>query len=458
MAELNTIITLRQGTTEQWASSTVVLKQGEMGLEYLTDGTVKIKAGDGENLWSALSYIGSDVKDANVFQVELSADDTDDIAAIEAKVAAEGAEKQNGDVAIVKSTFADGKISYTSYVYDVELDVEGEDSSHGWSAMDGNYSATNVFLKNKIELAGSFSSVGNYNKGKTISAGTSLESLLSGMLQQELYPTANDKPNASISASGGSGEVGSEYTVPTATLKITDVGSYEYGDKATGITFAVGSVKLAEGADPVTATNYKTNDSVMAKDSTITLKASGDKVLYADTSKSYTFSGTASYEAGKVPVTNLGNEYASAQIPAGDVTIDDKTVTFSGYRYAFAGGSTAATLDSAVIRSMSAKKSSFASMDSQSEALEFTAAAGATKVFFAYPSTWNVGTKKPYFEMFGLAWGENTDIVAKDDIQVADYRGTVDGALQGAIAYKLYCWELDTPLQAESTKFRVWFK
>lgn len=458
MAELNTIITLRQGTTAQWASSTVVLKQGEMGLEYLTDGTVKIKAGDGTSLWSALPYIGSDVKDANVFQVELSADDTDDIAAIEAKVAAEGAEKQNGDVAIVKSTFADGKISYTSYVYDVELDVEGEDSSHGWSAMDGNYSATNVFLKNKIELAGSFSSVGNYNKGKTINAGTSLESLLSGMLQQELYPTANDKPNATISASGNSGEVGSEYTVPTATLKITDVGSYEYGDKASGISFAIGSVKLAEGADPATATNSKTNSSVMVKDSTITLKASGDKVLYTDTSKSYTFSGTASYEAGKVPVTNLGNEYAAAQIPAGEVTIDDKTVTFSGYRYAFAGGSTAATLDSAVVRSMTAKKSSFSSMDSESEALEFTAAAGATKVFFAYPSTWSVGTKKPYFEMFGLAWGENTDIVAKDDIQVADYRGTVDGALQGAVAYKLYCWELDTPLQAESTKFRVWFK
>lgn len=182
MAELNTIIVLRQGTTAEWAVSTVVLKEGEMGLEYLTDGSVKIKAGNGEHLWGDLKYIGSDVKDANVFQVELGADDTDDIAAIEAKVAAEGAEKQNGDVAIVKSTFADGKVSYTSYVYDSELDVEGEDSSKGWSAMDGNYSATNVFLRNKIELAGSFSSVGNYNKGKTIAAGTSLESLLSGML------------------------------------------------------------------------------------------------------------------------------------------------------------------------------------------------------------------------------------------------------------------------------------
>lgn len=60
MAKLNTIITLRQGTTAEWASSIVVLKKGELGLEYLADGSVKIKAGDGEHLWSSLSYIGSD--------------------------------------------------------------------------------------------------------------------------------------------------------------------------------------------------------------------------------------------------------------------------------------------------------------------------------------------------------------------------------------------------------------
>ena len=460
MAELNTTIILRNDESNDWVSSTRKLKKGEIALEYLADGTVKMKAGAAseDKSFSELPYVGSDIKAANIFQVTVSSDEIDDIAAIEAKVAEENATKQNGDVAIVKSTFGDGKVSYTSYVYDSELDVEGEDSSKGWSAMDGNYSATNVFLKNKIELAGSFSSVGNYEKGKTINAGTSLESLLSGMLQQELYPTANDKPNAEITASGGSGEVGSEYTVPTATLKITDVGSYEFGDKASGISFAIGSVKLAEGADPDKATNSKTNSSVMVKDSTMTLKASGDKVRYTDSSVSYTFSGTASYEAGNVPVTNLGNPYPSAQIPKGEVTIADKTVSFSGYRYAFAGGTTAATLDSATVRAATAKKSSFASMDTEGEALEFTAAAGATKVFFVYPSSWNVGTKKPYFEMFGLAWGENTDIVAKSDIQVADYRGTVDGALQGAVAYKVYCWELDTPLQAESTKFRVWFK
>lgn len=451
MAEtsITTVITLRQGTTEQWANeNSVRLADGEMGLEYCSDGSVKIKAGKDGKHWNELSYVGGDLKAAEVYQSEIlpASNEDDDDTVIAALVS--GKAVQNGDIAIVKRyiTGDTGAISYTSYVYDSDL---------GWAATDGNYSATNVFLKNDLTLAGSFTSVGNYAKGKTINAGTSLESLLSGMLQQELYPTANDKPNASISASGGSGEVGSEYTVPTATLTITDVGSYEYGDKTTGITFAVGNVKLAEGADPDSATNYVTNNAVMSKNSTLTLKATGDKVLYTDSGKSYTFSGTGTYTDGKVPVTNLGNEYADAQIKSGSVTIADKTVTFSGYRYAFAGGTTAATIDSAVVRSMTAKKSSKASMDTESEALEFTAAAGATKVFFAYPSTW---TGTPYFEMFGLAWGENTDIVAKDNIQVADYRGTVDGALQGAVAYKLYAWELDTPLQAESTKFRVWFK
>ena len=447
MAELNTIITLRQGTTADWSQSVVVLKQGEMGLEYLTDGTVKIKAGDGEHLWGDLSYIGSDVKNANVFQVELGENDTDDIAAIEAQVVAENAEKQNGDVAIVKSTFADGKISYTSYVYDEILDVEGEGSTYGWSAMDGNYSASNVFLRNDITLAGDFETIGNYSKGDEIKAGTSLESLFSGMLQQELNPTAA-APTASISASGGSGEVGSTYTLPTATLTIDTVGSYTYGPE-TGITFPIDSVELKQGS------NSKKNTAVMTKGSTLKLQATDTETRYTDSSKSYTFTATASHTEGAMPVTNLGNDYADAKIAAGSITIADKTVSFSGYRKAFAGGTTAATLDSATVRAATATKNSKTSMDSQSEALEFTASAGATKVFFAYPATW---TGTPYFEMFGLAWAENTDIVAKDNIQVADARGTVEGVLQGATAYKVYAWELDTPLQAESTKFRVWFK
>ena len=70
MTELRTIITLRQGTTAQWAESQVILKQGEVGLEYCGDGLVKIKAGDGKHLWSGLSYVNKDVHDALIAEIE----------------------------------------------------------------------------------------------------------------------------------------------------------------------------------------------------------------------------------------------------------------------------------------------------------------------------------------------------------------------------------------------------
>jgi hypothetical protein len=122
----------------------------------------------------------------------------------------------------------------------------------------------------------------------------------------------------------------------------------------------------------------------------------------------------------------------------------------------FCGGTAEATVNSAVVRDFSAKKSS--KPTSESAALECTAAGGTTKVVCAYPSDW---TGTPYFEMFGLAWAENSNFAARDNISVADARGTNgDGTLNGAKAYKVYSWELpaDAPLEAETTKFRVYFK
>lgn len=347
-----------------------------------------------------------------------------------------------GDIGIVTTSITTDKTSYTAYVW----------NGTAWAAMDGNYNAANVYLDSNLIVEGAFASIGNYEKGTEIAAGTSLDVILSNMLQKELYPTANDKPSAAITASGGNGEVGSAYTVPTATLTITDVGSYEYGDKSTGIVFATNNVKLAEGAEPSTATNYVQNIEPMVQGQTITLKATGDQALYTDAGTSYTFSGIASYPAGKVPVTNLNNAYPAAQIPAGSVTIADKTVTFIGYRYGFAGGANATTINSSVVRGMAAKKKAKTEMDAQSKALEFTAHKGDTKIFFAYPATWS-GT--PHFEIFGLAWGTINDFVAKTNIQVADARG----GSQGTTAYKLYVWEpKGGALTADETKFRVWFE
>lgn len=359
MAELKTIITLRQGTTAEWATSTVVLKQGEAGLEYLADGSVKIKAGDGEHLWSALPYIGGDVKASNVFQVELAEGELDDIAAIEAKVAEENAKKQAGDVAIVKALISEGKYSYTSYVYDPELDVEGDDSSFGWSAMDGNYSASNVFLKKGITLSGdygkdsrndSITSIGNYRIGDTIAAGTSLESVFMNMLSKRLQPSATPTaPAASITlytdgstkkVTAGVVEVGT--TINPYYVASLTAGSYTYGP-ATGI---------AATSYSVTSTGRKTVDGATEETEEDTAStASGSFTSFVvDDDTSYNVSVSIEHNEGVPAIDNLGDPAnPEVKIPSGTKTKTSGTV--SGYRAWFCGykNGTNALADATVI-------------------------------------------------------------------------------------------------------------
>lgn len=359
MATLNTIITLRQGTTAEWANSKVVLAQGEAGLEYLADGSVKIKAGDGEHLWSDLQYIGSDVKTANVFQVELAASATDDIAAIEAQVLAENAEKQDGDVAIVKALISEGKYSYTSYVYDSALDVEGENTTHGWSAMDGNYSAANVFLKDKITLAGDYgkdsrndkiTSIGNLRIGDTIEAGTSLQALFMDMLSQRLQPSATPTaPAASITLyMDGSTKKKTATTVEVGTtinpyfVASLSAGSYTYGP-ATGVVASSYSVS---------STGRKTVDgatSETAEDSATTASGAFDSFI-VDDDTNYKLSVSIPHNAGAVAHDNLGSaSNPEVKIAAGTKTANSGAVT--GYRAWFCGykNGTNALADAAAI-------------------------------------------------------------------------------------------------------------
>ena len=394
MAELKTIITLRQGTTAEWADSKVVLKTGEMGLEYLSDGNVKIKAGDGEHLWSALPYIGSDVKSANVFQVELSADDIDDIAAIEAQVAAENAEKQDGDDSIVKATIAEGKYSYTSYVYDAALDVEGEDSVHGWSAMDGNYSASNVFLKKGITLSGDYgqdsrkdkiTSIGNYRIGDTIAAGTSLESVFMNMFSKRLQPSATPTaPAASITlytdgstkkVTAGAVEVGT--TINPYYVASLSAGSYTYGP-ATGITAS---------SYAIASTGRKTIDGATAdtvEDSATTSSGAFDSFDVDDDTK-FKDSESIPHKDGVPAVDNLGDPAnPEVKIASGTKTANSGAVT--GYRAWFCGyknGTNAladpTTITSAQVRALgnAANGSWKSSMDvSQMKQMFFAAPAG----------------------------------------------------------------------------------
>lgn len=298
---------------------------------------------------------------------------------------------------------------------------------------------TDVKLSKPFTLTADF---GYYKlDGKpSITAGTEgqdLHSFLQGAFAQEDKTIFSSTPSCGISMSGRSYEIGSTVT-PSASL-VTNAGTYKYGTYANG---------EANYNDKTTGIEYT--------EGTITIEPSSF-VLTADTT--VTASGTATRSAvTNYPCSNLGSDLTTAlasEYKTSKVISSAASATFTGYRYGFAGATTEDVINSKVVRSMTAKKSSKDSMDSEAEALEFTAAKGATKIFFAYPST-RSGT--PYFEMFGLAWAENGNFVQQSNIQVADARGTVLNVLQGPADYKLYVWTPAGPLTAESTKLRVWFK
>lgn len=462
---INTRIVLRHDTHEGWEAVKdnfdKALLAGEMGVE---DDTGLFKIGKKITVegvtrlatWAELEYANE------IPEVDLSTV-TNQVKVVDGTVDDLGDGQVVGDMGIVRAVINGNVKSHTAYVW----------NGTAWEAMDGNYDATNVYFKNDITLAGSYTAVGNVTKssntatGTLAAAGKSLDQVMQSIFTKELYPSQNanrDVPNIALEGDAdATGETGSTYTLPTVKVKVSDVGSYTYGPSETGIKFEVGDMTIAQGAI-ATSTNKTTNTSEMVKNSTLSLTATAiSDTLYKDSAESYTFNASGTYTAGAVPKTNLGtlldnNDDSSTwtyRIPSGTATAAARTIKRTGYRYMFCGGTTEA-LNSAVIRGFTDKKNS--KPTSESTALEFIATGGTTKVVCAYPSGW---TGTPYFEMFGLAWAENTNFAARENVSVADARGTnEDGTLNGAMAYKIYSWELpaDAPLEAESTKFRVYFK
>lgn len=332
MATLNTKIVLRNDTKANWdaVADKVKLLAGEIGIE---KDTGLFKIGNGVDFWKDLPYANEGTH-ATHYEVTVTGTQTDE-EAIAAKLTELGAEAALDDIAIVKREIADGKVSHTAYVY----------NGTAWAAMDGNYSAANVFLPNKITLAGDYgldsrkdkiTSIGNLRIGDTIEAGTSLQSLFMDMLSQRLQPSATPTaPAASITlytdgstkkTTAGAVEVGT--TINPYFVASLSAGSYTYGP-ATGITATSYSVTSAGRKTVDGATEDTVEDSATA--------ASGafDSFI-VDDDTNYKVSVSIPHNAGVAAHDNLGDPAnPEVKIAAGTKTANSGAVT--GYRAWFCG-------------------------------------------------------------------------------------------------------------------------
>ena len=351
MAEktLNTRIVLRNDTALNWSTHNPVLLLGEAGYE---SDTQKLKFGNGTTAWNDLPYFGESAESvAKVYQTEIN-HGSDHMEAITSVV--DSAPLHNGDIAIVKELIANDKREYTAYVYNGEQ----------WVAMDGNYSAENVFLRENITLAGNYTQVGNLTKSASGTAtfsvaGKSIAEALLEIFSKRLQPTAN-QPSCGITLTGaGAKEVGTLFT-PSYTTSFNP-GSYTYGP-ATGVT----------------ASTYSVSDG----STTLTTATGSFAQLTVSDNTNYKLTLSVTHTEGVVANDNLGSpSNPEVKIAAGSKKATSSAVT--GYRNMFFGTMTTKPVDitSADVRALATKQAK-GNVTDKSIAIPV----GALRVIFAVPS------------------------------------------------------------------------
>ncbi len=316
---LKTRLIIKNDSAANWATKNPVLLKGELGIEIDTN---LFKIGNGTSAWAALPYANESAPAETTYQAIPTAGQTD----LEAIAAAVGsAELHEGDTAICIRNIgtADHK-SYTAYVY----------NGTNWAAMDGNYDASNVYFDADFTATEKVGTISIPSSGSTTVAaqGKSLKEFLTALLAAEKQPSVT-QPAVTVNVSTGKAyEVGTTVT-PTYSASLS-AGSYTYGP-ATGITAKTWSV-----------TNSATDETLT------TASGSFANVVVADNTN-YSVTATATYDAGAMPKTNIGNDAPSKQIAAGSksATASQK---ITGYRNFFYGVVKTTTLTSDIIRGLTA--------------------------------------------------------------------------------------------------------
>ena len=170
-------------------------------------------------------------------------------------------------------------------------------------------------------------------------------------------------------------------TQPSVTLTANAIKAYEVGTKVTpsySATLNAGSYEYGPDTG-ITASSWSVSNGT---DTKTTASGSFDEITVADDTN-YSITATANYEAGAIPLTALGAEYADGQIVAGSKSATKSKIT--GYRSFFYGvldTSTAdAPLTSAIIRGMTN-----GGAYSSSKTFTLNGSATAKRIVIAIPS------------------------------------------------------------------------
>lgn len=264
-----------------------------------------------------------------------------------------------------------------------------------------------------VEL-GEGGTLGGYKTGDSISADTSIETIIKKLLMKQVPPTYT-QPSISITNNGGSAS-----------------GSYEIG---TEVTPNVRATFTQNDAGALTNIQFKKGGSNVGEAQTSSPATYTEAAFTLETNTS--FSATATYAEGAIKDDNLGEPYEKGHIAAGSKTSGN--FTFTPYRQGYFVGSTENTdaIDSAVIRGLASKKNGAYS----SGTVKFTVPVGAQRVIIACPAT-SKGVTKVINESALNADVTNTFTKSQVDVQGASG--------YAAISYNVWTFVPDVPYGQEA--------
>lgn len=322
-----------------------------------------------------------------------------------------------GDIGIVKVLIVNDKCEYTAYVYDGE----------NWAAMDGNYSAENVYFKNDLTYTADIGvlTVPASGSGELAAAGKSVKDVFASILAKEENPEVTE-PSLTITLnSSGVKEVGSVITPSYSTT--FKKGSYAYGPD-TGIT-----------------ATYKVTNNANADEENTAASGTFNQVTITD-GMNYSVSATAEYTQGAIPVTNLGNEVESLRIDAGSLTATSSG-KYTGYRAFFYGTLTEKAAEDELVSSLirGLTKSTYAL--TANKEITVSVPLNAMQVIFAYPAT-----------LADLSSVTDTNAMGAQIVTSFDkYTAEVEGANgYDSIEYKVFVAEFADPNDTVNTyKFKI---
>ena len=174
-------------------------------------------------------------------------------------------------------------------------------------------------------------------------------------------------------------------TQPSVSINSSDFKAYEVGTNVTPAytaTLNPGSYQYGP-ATGITATSWSVVDNAAEPNTLTTASGSFPQMQVVD-GTSYSITATASYGAGAIPNTALGQEYADGQIKAGSKSATKGTIT--GYRNGFYGTTTSqssGTFESDNIRALTATNKAVTA----GTVWNISIPVGARSVIFAYPAT-----------------------------------------------------------------------